>query len=259
MPKYSNLDDFLQTQKNDITQPTEEFIDHMLKKMDEHIAKNGKILILSLTKKSSEEITNFLLSKGYKAYYLHSEIDTMERRETINKLKTGVIDIIVGVNLLREGIDLPEVSLIVILDADKEGFLRSNTALIQIIGRAARNVQSEVVLYADNFTEAMLKSLRETYRRRSIQQKYNQDHGIIPQQVISNAKSIQSVKSWEDTEEQQFFHLNKGKNKKLKRATKAEKAIISKNLKKQLDEAIHAWDFEKAAVIRDQIKEIEES
>lgn len=255
--KYPNLDDFLQTQRNDITQPTQEFVDHMLGKIDEHISKWGRILLLALTKKSSEEITNFLLSKGYKAYYLHSEIDTMERRDILTKLKTGVIDIVVGVNLLREGIDLPEVSLIAILDADKEWFLRSNTALIQIIGRAARNPHSEVILYADVFTESIVKSLRETYRRRSIQHKFNEDHNIQPQQVTSNAKSLSSVKTGESSE-QQFISIGKWKNKKLKKATKAEKAIITKNLRKQLDEAIQAWEFEKAAVIRDQIKEIEE-
>ncbi len=205
---YTNLTDFLQTQKNDISKPTQEFVDHMLGKIDEHLEKNGRILLLALTKKSSEEITNFLLSKGYKAYYLHSEIDTLERRDILNKLKTGVIDIVVGVNLLREGIDLPEVSLIAILDADKEGFLRSNTALIQIIGRAARNPDSEVILYADVFTESIVKSLWETYRRRAIQEQFNQEHHIQPQKVTSNAKSLSTVKTGESTD-QEFMSLNK--------------------------------------------------
>lgn len=143
-------------------------------KLKEHIARNGKILLVTLTKKSSEEVTNFLVAEGFKAFYLHSEISTIDRWEIINKLRSGEIDIIVGVNLLREGIDLPEVTFIGVLDADKEGFLRSTTSLVQIIGRAARNPNSEVVLYADTFTGSMLKALWETYRRRSIQQKHNE-------------------------------------------------------------------------------------
>jgi excinuclease ABC subunit B len=176
LTQYLNLPEKeIQTLRSDTTEQ-EAFLAHLLAKFDEHISKGGKILLITLTKKSSEEITNFLVSKGYKAFYLHSEVATMDRREIIKKLKLGVIDIIVGVNLLREGIDLPEVSLIAVLDADKEGFLRSTTSLVQIIGRAARNPASEVILYADNFTESMLKALWETYRRRSIQEKHNTKH-----------------------------------------------------------------------------------
>lgn len=149
------------------------FLDHLLERINTHIQKQGKILLITLTKKSSEEVTNFLIAQGYKAFYLHSEIATIDRWEIIKKLRSGEIDIIVGVNLLREGIDLPEVTLIGVLDADKEGFLRSTTSLVQIIGRAARNPKSEVILYADAFTESMLKALWETYRRRSIQESYN--------------------------------------------------------------------------------------
>ncbi|HCB51937.1 TPA: hypothetical protein DEP21_05245 [Patescibacteria group bacterium] len=249
---YSNLQDFIQPHE-DKQYPA--FLEHLLKKMDEHIAQKGKILLLTLTKKSSEEVTNFLVSKGYKAFYLHSEINTFDRWEIIKKLKTGQIDIIVGVNLLREGIDLPEVSLIAILDADKEGFLRSTTSLIQIIGRAARNPHSEVVLYADNFTESMVKSLRETYRRRKIQQEHNKKYNIIPEKALSNVKDLESVKT--DEELTQSFGDLTLKTKKLKRMTKKEKEIILKDLKIQLDEAIKTWEFEKAAVIRDQIKKID--
>ncbi len=250
---YPNLKDYLQSHE-DKQYPA--FLEHLLGKMDEHIKNKGKILLLTLTKKSSEEVTNFLVSKGYKAFYLHSEIDTFTRWEIIKKLKSGVIDIIVGVNLLREGIDLPEVSLIAILDADKEGFLRSTTSLIQIIWRAARNPLSEVILYADKFTESMVKSLRETYRRRKIQDEHNQKHGIVPQKATSNVKELESVKT--DEELTQTFSADMFKKKKLKRMTKKEKEIILKDLKIQLDEAIKAWEFEKAAVIRDQIKEIDE-
>lgn len=159
---YPNLDQFIHP---DASQNFP-FLDHLFQKIDAHIARGGRILLLTLTKKSSEEITNFLVSRGYKAYYLHSEIATMDRWDIIKKLRNGDIDILVGINLLREGIDLPEVSLVAILDADKEGFLRSTTSLIQIIGRAARNPNGEVVLYADVMTESMLRSLWETHRRR---------------------------------------------------------------------------------------------
>lgn len=231
------------------------FLDHLLKKLDQHIAKKGKILLITLTKKSSEEVTNFLISKGYKAFYLHSEVATMDRREIIKKLKSWAIDIIVGVNLLREGIDLPEVSLIAVLDADKEGFLRSTTSLIQIIGRAARNPNSEVVLYADSFTESLLKSLRETYRRREIQEKFNKQHHITPKAAQSNVKDLETVKTDDDL--QQFSSFTRGKLKRLKKMTKAEKNLITKDLKSQLDLAIKERRFEDAANIRDQIKEIE--
>ncbi|MDO4713781.1 MAG: helicase-related protein [bacterium] len=163
---------------------------------------------MTLTKKSSEEVTNFLIAQGFKAFYLHSEVATIDRWEIIKKLRTGEIDIIVGVNLLREGIDLPEVTLIGVLDADKEGFLRSSTSLIQIIGRAARNPYSEVILYADQFTESMTKALWETYRRRRIQQEFNQEHGIVPQIALSNVKHLETVKT--DLElEQGFSSLTK--------------------------------------------------
>ncbi|AHB40993.1 hypothetical protein P148_SR1C00001G0186 [candidate division SR1 bacterium RAAC1_SR1_1] len=253
MKSYPNLKQYMQPHKD---QPYPAFLEHLLGKMDEHIKQKGKILLLTLTKKSSEEVTNFLVSKGYKAFYLHSEIDTFTRWEIIKKLKSGVIDIIVGVNLLREGIDLPEVSLIAILDADKEGFLRSTTSLIQIIGRAARNPLSEVILYADKFTESIVKSLWETYRRRKIQHEHNVLNNITPQKASSNVKELESVKTDEDLT--QTFSADMFKKRKLKRMTKKEKEIILKDLKVQLDEAIKAWEFEKAAVIRDQIKEIDE-
>lgn len=251
---HSNLKDFLQKKDENVLP----FIDHLLKKLDEHIAKGGRVLLLTLTKKSSEEITNYLVSKWYKAYYLHSEIATMERWEIIKKLKTWEIDIIVWVNLLREWIDLPEVSLLAILDADREWFLRSTTSLIQIIGRASRNPDSEVVLYADQFTESMVKALRETYRRREIQDKFNKEHWITPRKATSNAKDLESVRTDMDLN-QQFQAMAKWKvqDKKLKRMTKKEKDMIAKDLKAQMDLAIKEWRFEDAAVIRDQIKELE--
>ena len=162
------------------------------------------------------------------------------------------------VNLLREWIDLPEVTLIAVLDADKEWFLRSTTSLTQIIWRAARNPDSEVVLYADYFTESMVKSLWETYRRRAIQNKFNLEHHIIPKAAHSNVKDLESVRTDEELIKQQGSKFTRWKVKRLKRMTKAEKNIIMKDLKKQMDEAIKEWRFEDAAVIRDQIKELEE-
>lgn len=250
---YKNLKDFMQW--SDFTGKKPAFLEHLLQKLDEHIVKKGKVLLLTLTKKSSEEVTNFLVSKWYKAFYLHSEIATTDRREIIKKLRTGVIDIIVWVNLLREGIDLPEVTFLAILDADKEGFLRSTTSLIQIIWRASRNPHSEVALYSDRFTESMIKALRETYRRRGIQDTYNKKHHITPEKAESNVKWLEVVKT-DDVLSQGFSSLTRGKTKKLKRMTKVEQEIILKDLKKQLDEAILAWKFEDAAIIRDQIKEI---
>lgn len=259
----SQLSKFLQKSSNELEKfyqswSGDAFLDHMLKKFDEHIWKWGKILLITLTKKSSEEITNFLVSKWYKAFYLHSEVETMDRREIIKKLKTWVIDIIVWVNLLREWIDLPEVTLIAVLDADKEWFLRSTTSLTQIIWRAARNPNSEVILYADSFTESMVKSLWETYRRRKIQNDFNIEHNIVPKAAHSNVKNLESVKTDEELIQLQNSKFARWKVKRLKRMTKAEKNLIMKDLKSQMDNAIAEWRFEDAAVIRDQIKELEE-
>lgn len=251
---YPNLKDFLRKKEQSDISATS-FIDHMLGRIDQTTKKWLRSLVLTMTKKSSEDITNFLLQKGYKAFYLHSEIETMDRREIIKKLKTGEIDVLVGVNLLREGIDLPEVGFIGILDADKEGFLRSATALIQNIWRAARNPDSEVALYADKFTGSILKALWETYRRRGIQQEYNEQHGITPQQAISNIKELDVVKT-DQVLEQDFLLIKKGKTKRLKRMTKKEKELIAANLREQLDEAIAQRKFEDATVLRDQLKEL---
>ncbi|HMT01174.1 MAG TPA: helicase-related protein [Candidatus Absconditabacterales bacterium] len=255
MFRYPNIADFLQVKEAQIAKAYPAFLDHLFGKIDEHISKNGKILILTLTKKSAEEVSHFFVSKGYKTFYLHSEISTIDRWEIIKKLRTGEIDILVGINLLREGIDMPEVSLIAILDADKEGFLRSTTSLVQIIGRAARNPDSEVILYADHLTESMTKALRETYRRRNIQIAHNKKHGINPSIAISNVKGLEVVKT-DDVLDQNFDLLSRGKVKRLKRLTKKEKSMIEADLKAQLDEAIKNWEFEKAAVLRDQLKQL---
>lgn len=253
----TNMSDYLQVSPTNPPQKGPAFLEHLFSKLDQHIATWGRCLILTLTKKSSEEVTNFLLSKWYKTYYLHSEIATTDRREIINKLRTGAIDVLVGINLLREGIDLPEVTFIGILDADKEGFLRSTTSLIQIIGRAARNPHSEVILYADTMTESMTKALYETYRRRQVQTKHNTEHGIEPSIALSNVKSLETVKTDEDlSKSQSFGFVNRGKTKHLKRMTKAEKAMMTHELQKQLKIHVDAWEFEEAAKIRDQLKEL---
>lgn len=252
--KYSNLYDYLQVWSWDIHKwPA--FLEHLYSKLDENISKWWRCLILTLTKKSAEEVSNFLLSKWYKAYYLHSEIDTIDRWEIIKKLKSWEIDVLVWINLLREWIDLPEVTFIAILDADKEWFLRSSTSLVQIIWRAARNPDSQVVLYADNFTQSLTKALWETYRRRKIQDDYNQKHWINPQKAYSNIKSLDVVKTDENLELKHNIVV-KWKVKRLKRVTKKEKEIILKDLKIQMDESIKNWEFENAAKIRDQIKEL---
>lgn len=252
MKDYPNLEQYIHPDANQNIP----FLEHLFGKIDSHISLWWRILLLTLTKKSSEEITNFLVSHGYKAYYLHSEVATMDRWDIIKKLRSGEIDILVGINLLREWIDLPEVSLVAILDADKEWFLRSTTSLIQIIGRAARNPNGEVILYADIMTESMVKSLWETHRRRQLQDNFNQQNGIVPTKATSNIKNLETVKTDEDLK-QSFESLKTyDKQKRLKRMTKKEKELILIDLKKQLDAAIQNWDFETAVILRDQIKEI---
>lgn len=253
MTNYPNLKDFVHPESKKWVA----FLDHLFEKIDDNIERGGRILILTLTKKSSEEVTNYLVSRGYKTYYLHSEIETTDRREIIKKLRKWDIDILVGVNLLREWIDLPEVSLVAILDADKEGFLRSTTALIQTIGRAARNPDGEVILYGDVFTESMTRAMWETHRRRRIQDAFNLEHGITPEKATSNIKDLETVKTDEDLQQNQFQKIQDRKNKKkLKRVTKKERDMILKDLRQQLDEAVKTRDFEQAVVLRDQIKEI---
>lgn len=229
------------------------FFDHILSKLDEKISQWWKCLIITSTKRSAEEVSSLLLERWYKAYFLHSEIDTLERFEIIKRLRSWVIDVLVGVNLLREWIDLPEVTFIGILDADNEWFLRSTTALVQIIGRAARNPNSEVALYADKITNSMFEAIVETHRRRQVQQKYNEKHWITPSVALSNIKNLQSAR---DDDFDINFKKNQNK-KRLKKTTKKEKEIILNTLNAQLKSAIDDWNFEKAAELRDQIREID--
>ena len=229
--------------------PTKGQIDHLISEIRERIKRNERVLITTLTKRSAEELTEFLLEKGIKAKYMHSEIDSVERVEIIRGLRSGEFDVLVGVNLLREGLDLPEVSLVAILDADKEGFLRSTTSLIQTIGRVARNVNGKAVLYADRITSSMKKAIEETERRRKIQEEYNKKHGIIPQTVKRNLET--SI--LEDAGVLPFYRI-----KVKEDLPKTEEELLERiaQLEKEMREAAKNWEFEKAAELRDKIKEL---
>ncbi len=220
----------------------------------ERVIKNGgRVIATTLTKKMAEDLSSYLKDKGIKAEYLHSEIKTIDRIEILSNFRRGVFDCIVGVNLLREGLDLPEVEFIGILDADKEGFLRSETSLIQIIGRAARNVLGKVVLYADRITGSMERAIAETNRRRGVQMKYNEEHGITPKTIIKNVKDImEHLKTEHDNAVNELLEID------LKIAKTSPKKLI-KEKEKQMSEAVKVLDFETAAIIRDEIKAINEA
>lgn len=229
--------------------PIKNQMDSLLKDIKEQIKKNERTLITTLTIKMSEDLTSYLKEMGVKVAYLHSEIKALERLEIIRKLRKGVYDCIVGINLLREGLDIPEVSLICILDADKEGFLRSERSLIQTIGRAARNANGKVVMYADNMTDSMQKAITETYRRRSIQEEYNKEHGIIPQTIIKDVADEVSVIAKPTTEQ----NINA---EKLAEMSKLEKRKLIEKLEAQMKKAASELNFEEAMMLRDAILEI---
>jgi len=225
--------------------PTKHQIDDITKEVEETIKRGERVLITTLTKKSAEDLTKYLHEGGYKVRYLHSDVETMERIEILRLLRTGDIDIIVGINLLREGLDLPEVSYIAILDADKQGFLRSRDALIQIIGRAARNVHGHVTLYADKMTDAMTGAINETNRRRAIQEAYNKEHGITPKTI---EKAIRDI-----AEEGKKLELRRPKHDHTK-IPKDEKKRLITELEQQMEIAAENLEFEKAADLRDEIE-----
>ena len=217
--------------------PTKGQMDNIMDELNKNIAAGGRTLITTLTKNMAEKLTDYLKEQGFKVSYLHSEVKTMERLEIINKLRKGVVDIIVGINLLREGLDMPEVRRVLILDADKEGFLRSEGALIQTIGRAARNAEGKVILYADVITESMQKAISETQRRRALQDAYNKKHGITPKTIIKPIQNTLSI------------------------TTKEEKSYDAKNVRKQIETikamlkvAVNNLDFEQAIELRDQLQ-----
>ncbi|MBQ1643164.1 MAG: excinuclease ABC subunit B [Treponema sp.] len=235
--------------------PSEGQMQDIYVEVQKRIAKNERSLVLTLTKKMAEDLTDYLTGLGMKVKYIHSEIDTFERVEILKSLRSGEVDVLIGINLLREGIDLPEVSFIAILDADKIGFLRSTTSLIQIIGRAARNSEGMVVMYADRMSDAMKESIDETRRRRSIQEAYNKEHGITPKTIRKAVEDI-LVHQKEDAEENASVTLEVLK-KSLNLFVPAQRKKLVEALKKEMADCAERLEYEQAAVYRDQIAEIE--
>lgn len=235
--------------------PSEGQMEDIYKEVKSRIEKGERSLILTLTKKMAEDLTDYLLGLNLKVKYIHSEIDTFERVEILKSLRLGEIDVLIGINLLREGIDLPEVSFIAILDADKIGFLRSTTSLIQIVGRAARNQNGTVVMYADNITPAIKETVSETKRRRSIQEQYNKEHGITPHTVNKAVQDI-LIRQQKDAEENTEIELSMLKKNANLFNPKQRKKLIDA-LKKEMSLCADRLEYEQAAAIRDQITEIE--
>ncbi|MEM1502996.1 excinuclease ABC subunit UvrB [Domibacillus sp. 8LH] len=230
--------------------PIEGQIDDLLGEINERIEKDERVLITTLTKKMSEDLTDYLKEIGIKVQYLHSEIKTLERIEIIRDLRLGKYDVLVGINLLREGIDIPEVSLVAILDADKEGFLRSERSLIQTIGRAARNAEGKVIMYADKMTDSMTKAIEETKRRREIQEAYNEKHGITPMTIQKDIRDvIRATQAAEETE----TYASKNTGRKI---SKQERQKLIASLEAEMKEAAKALDFERAAELRDALFEL---
>jgi excinuclease ABC subunit B len=231
--------------------PIEGQIDDLLGEIHDRIKDNERVLVTTLTKKMSEDLSAYLKEMGIKVQYLHSEIKTLERIEIIRDLRLGKYDVLVGINLLREGLDIPEVSLVTILDADKEGFLRSERSLIQTIGRAARNSKGHVIMYADKITDSMQKALDETKRRRIIQQEYNEKHGITPQTIQKDVRDV--IRATHAAEESAVYENDQPKLSKL---TKKEREKLITSLEVEMKEAAKALDFERAAELRDSILEL---
>jgi excinuclease ABC subunit B len=226
-----------------------EQIPHLMKEIEKRVKVRERVLVTTLTKRMAEDLSSFLRKEGLRCRYLHSEINTLERVEILRDLRAGEFDVLVGINLLREGLDLPEVSLVAILDADKEGFLRSETSLVQTIGRTARNVNATVFLYADEVTKSMKKAIDETNRRRRIQVKYNEEHGIKPETVKKEIQRSLSDRLKARKVAQEAISL---------KDAEYDRAELVSQLEKEMFEAAEALDFERAAVWRDQLKELKE-
>lgn len=234
-----------------VIRPIKGQIDDLYGEIKKTTERGFRTLITTLTKRMAEDLTAYLTELGVKTTYMHSDIDTIERMKIIKDLRLGEYDVLVGINLLREGLDIPEVALVAILDADKEGFLRSETSLVQTIGRAARNAESKVIMYADNITKSMDKAIKETERRRKIQAEYNEKHGIVPKTIIKDVRDvIEATKVSEEPEE-----YNASKEKKL---TKKEKEKLIKEYTKEMMLAAKNLQFERAAELRDIINELKE-
>ena len=221
-------------------------IDDLIGEINARSARNERVLVTTLTKKMAEDLTEYLQKAGIKVRYMHHDVETIERMELIRDLRLGEFDVLVGINLLREGLDMPEVSLVAILDADKEGFLRSETSLIQTIGRAARNAEGLVILYADTITRSMRAAMDETARRRKIQDAFNQEHGIVPKTVIKSVREILEMSKGEET-------AQKKAGRKLTKKEVEEEII---KIEKQMKEAAKMLEFEYAAILRDRLIEL---
>lgn len=225
--------------------PTDGQLDDLVSEINVRAAKKQRVLVTTLTKKMAEDLTTYLETMGIRVRYMHHDIDTVERMEIVRDLRLGEFDVLVGINLLREGLDIPEVSLVAVLDADKEGFLRSARSLIQITGRAARNSEGMVIMYADSVTESMQMTIEETYRRREIQQKYNEEHGIIPKTIQKKVSDILEISTHTDSE-----------FKNAKKLTKAQKQQLIESLTKEMKAAARLLEFEHAAYLRDKIRKL---
>lgn len=241
-----------------VVKPTRNQVDDLIEEVQKRVRRGERALVTTLTKKMAEDLSQYLAELGIRVHYLHSEIDTIERVEILRDLRLGVYDVVVGINLLREGLDLPEVSLVAILDADKEGFLRSDTALIQTMGRAARHVNGTVIMYADRITDSMRRAIDETNRRRRIQEAYNREHGITPKSIVKGVHDLtERVKELAE-EEGEYETASEG-SRELREAefmSAAEIARLIKDLEKKMKAAAAELEFERAAELRDQIRDL---
>ena len=231
--------------------PVEGQIDDLVGEINKEVEKHNKVLITTLTKRMAEDLTDYIREAGIRVKYLHSDIDTLERAEIIRDMRLDVFDVLVGINLLREGLDIPEITLVAILDADKEGFLRSETSLIQTIGRAARNAEGHVIMYADTVTDSMRAAIDETNRRREIQQKYNEEHGITPQTIKKAVRDLIAISKAASASEEEFK-----KDPESMDARELEKLV--KELTKKMRQAAAELNFEEAAKLRDRMKEVKQ-
>ncbi|MDN6194018.1 MAG: UvrB/UvrC motif-containing protein, partial [Alkalibacterium sp.] len=225
-------------------------IDDIIEEINKRIEKNERVFITTLTKKMSEDLTDYLKEVGIKVQYLHSDVKTLERTEIIRDLRVGKFDVLIGINLLREGLDVPEVSLVTILDADKEGFLRSSRALIQTMGRAARNENGKVIMYADRITDSMRNAIDETERRRAIQEEYNQEHGITPTTIKKEVRDLIKISTDVDEEEKNLSEET------IKKLSQRERMELIETIELEMKEAAKDLNFEKAADLRDVVMEL---
>ena len=232
-----------------IVKPTAGQIDDLISEVKKETEKKNKVLVTTLTKKMAEDLTDYMREAGIRVRYLHSDIDTLERSEIIRDMRLDVFDVLVGINLLREGLDIPEITLVAILDADKEGFLRSETSLIQTIGRAARNADGHVIMYADNITGSMNRAITETERRRAIQMKYNEEHGIVPQTIKKKVRDLISISKKVEEDSSKII-------KDAESMSEAELKAVIKELTKKMNQAAVELNFELAAKLRDEIIEL---